>query len=237
MHTISFLKGSYIDPSISNRSSDLNALANYNVVVEEMIDGIAATISFSKNAEPIFTPASLSKDLSKWLEKSINKIFDLIHDRYVLHGVFCKNKNIIFYDHVCDYFIETDFFDKQNNQFLSTSQRQSLIAKLASDAICSSPIIKIGKLESKSEIETLCALPSFYKTADWKNVLLKQCVDKNINYYKVAAQLEDSMLMKGISIKAEDNIKVVSQYLYIRPNYANILPKINERFNILNVKQ
>jgi hypothetical protein len=229
-----YINGSFKYENEPLKSTEPSELANKFVVVEELIDGIKTTFSFSKNAEPIISPKEISDEILAWSKKSIDKIFDLIHDRYVLHGVFAKYKNVIFYDHLCDVFVETDIFDKQNNVFLSTEQRNALINKLAPNTICSAPMVKIGKISSKNEIEDLLTLRSFYKSDKWKNTLLEQCVEKNYNFYKIAHQYEDNSLMKGLSFKVENNVKVLEKYLYIRPGFGNLLASVDHKYKIIN---
>lgn len=229
-----YLKGSFKYQDEPLKLAELSDLADKFVVVEELVDGIKSTFSFSKNAEPIIFPKEMYDEIYGWAKKSIDKIFDLIHDRYVLHGVFVKYKNVIFYDCLCDIFVETDIFDKQNDCFLSTEQRNALIDKLAPNTICSAPMVKIGKISHKNEIEDLFALHSFYKTDRWKNTLLEQCVEKNYNYYKVAQQYEDNSFMKGLSFKVEDASKVLEKYIYVRPAFGILLPSIDHKYKITN---
>jgi RNA ligase-like protein len=200
-------------------------LAGKHLSVQEQLDGDSVSLSFDDKANIVIEllgnpDAKRYGELYEWAHKSADTLFDLLHSRYVLYGIWALHKRSIYYDSLCSFFIEHDIFDKEAGIWLSTNARHSLISKCASKLICSAPLIKLGKLASKDEWKELIALPSFYRTEVWKDTLQAYCVRHKLVFDDVMGQTDNTPLMSGLYIKVENEGSVVERYSYVRDGFV-----------------
>lgn len=213
----------------------ISSLIDKFIVIEEKIDGTDVNISFDNNANvSIQTRAHVAtakqfNKLHSWANENINKIWDLISDRYIIYGQYCNAKHTIFYDNLCHFFIETDMYDRKTNKWLSTFRRQELISSSGIDIICSVPILKIGKINFKDELQSL-VLPSFYKTEKWKDRLQFFCDKYHYDFSKIMSETDDSILSEGLYVKHEDKDTVLARYKYVREDFLNTIIKSGSHY-------
>jgi hypothetical protein len=217
-------------------SVKLATLTDKFLVVEEKVDGTGVSISFDENVNlSIQTrnkPAHMEQFdmLHKWANENMNTIWDLISDRYILFGEWMYAKHTVFYDNLCHYFLESDMYDKKQEQWLSTVKRQTLISAHASDLICSVPIIKIGRVSSREELKSLVNAPSFCKTNQWRQALKNYCDDHGFELDLVMRETDNSDFPEGLYIKHEDQDKVIGRYKYIRFEFLQTILKSGSHF-------
>nr|WP_319495301.1 RNA ligase family protein [uncultured Desulfobacter sp.] len=109
-----------------------NIFLKNQLIVEEKIDGANLGISFDQdgtlilqNRGAVLSPPYTGQwqKLKRWLSIHMEKLFDHLHDRYILFGEWCFAKHSIGYNKLPDYFLGFDVFDKKNDKFLSFDLR------------------------------------------------------------------------------------------------------------------
>jgi hypothetical protein len=228
------LEGSAISSGETAYSHSI--LADQFLVIEEKIDAPVVCISFNDNVEisiDVLDDTNNSKRLKhikSWADKNTDVLFDLLNDKYIMYGYYALTKKIVFYNNLCDFFLESDFYDKTTNEWLSTARRHALIHKYAPGIIGSVPIIKIGKIYGKNEINSLIT-QSLCKSSHWKSDLNDQCTELGFDYYEILKETDDSDLMQGLLIKSENQNSVIGRYQFIRPDYTDAT---SYKYNIIN---
>lgn len=110
---------------------------NYDVVVEEKIDGANCAVSFIdgkltlQSRGHILTGGKrefLFKRFWPWAYERLNTLQHILGERYILFGEWMYAKNRMYYDNLPDYFIAFDIWDKHNNFFLNTDGWRKKIA-------------------------------------------------------------------------------------------------------------
>lgn len=136
------------------------------VLIEEKIDGANLGISFSSDgviqlqnrghyiAEPF---VGQWKPLSEWIKHKIDKLFDLLLDRYIVFGEWCYIAHSVYYNSLPDWFIAFDIYDKQNESFLSSKYRNEMINQMA---LAQVPQLYNGHL-SKESIDNFIGQSAF----------------------------------------------------------------------------
>jgi hypothetical protein len=111
----------------------------HEVIVEEKIDGANLGISFDSEGvirlqnrgsflqEPM---TGQWKALPDWLVRCSDRLLDVLADQYILFGEWCYAKHSIFYDHLPDWFVGFDVFDRTANRFVCRDVRDRLLASL-----------------------------------------------------------------------------------------------------------
>lgn len=132
------------------------------LIIEEKIDGANLGISFDsegniilQNRGSILNPpfSGQWKPLDNWLKSRLDKLFDVLTDRYILFGEWCYAKHSIHYTSLPDYFLAFDIYDKNLKKFIDFDRRQELTKSMD---ILSVPLLGKGFFR-------LNELPSFIK--------------------------------------------------------------------------
>lgn len=213
----------------------LSSLFDKFVVIEEKVDGTGVGISFDKNADvTIQTRGKIANTkqftrLHAWTDQYTNKLWEILSDRYVMFGEWCYAKHTIFYDSLWDYFLESDIYDKEKNEWLSTYRRQELLMKNRADFICSVPILKIGKIHFKENIKNYVG-KSFYRTEHWREKLKFYCDKYHYDFSSIIKQTDDSLMSEGLYIKHEDKDKVLGRYKYVRYQFLETILNSGSHF-------
>lgn len=218
-----------LDGEVDKDAIKLSSLIDKFVVIEEKVDGTGVGLSFDNNANiTIQTRAKIAstkqfEPLHRWANDNMNKIWELISDRYIMFGEWCYSKHTIFYNNLCHHFLESDIYDRKEERWLSTYRRQELISHYGGDIICSVPILKIGRIAPNEDMKKYI-IPSFYKTERWKIDLEHYCTKYHYDFPQIVKETDDSILSEGLYIKVEDKDSVVGRYKYIRHQFlATIL--------------
>lgn len=129
------------------------------LVIEEKLDGANLGISFDPqgNLRVQNRGAYLSlpgtgqwKQLEPWLAPKIDGFFDVLADRYLLFGEWCYAQHSVCYDHLPDWFLGFDVYDKTTGQFLSVPRRNALFHQ---SGIYPVPTLAVGRF-SQSDLES-----------------------------------------------------------------------------------
>ncbi|MBF0096955.1 MAG: RNA ligase family protein [Magnetococcales bacterium] len=116
------------------------AFLSHELVVEEKIDGANLGISFNTHGDVVLQNRGALlvspfvgqwKHLSQWLSQKVDRLLDLLSDRFILFGEWCYAKHSIHYSRLPDWFIGFDIFDKNENCFLSCQRRDQMLDGLS----------------------------------------------------------------------------------------------------------
>lgn len=134
----------------------------HELTVEEKVDGANLGISFDANATLrvqnrgayLHLPGTGQwKKLETWLAPRTDTLFEYLADRYILFGEWCYAQHSVHYDHLPDWFLGFDLYDKQAQRFFSTIRRDYLLPKMN---IAQAPVIARGHF-TLSELKSLLA--------------------------------------------------------------------------------
>ena len=132
----------------------------HDLVVEEKVDGANLGISFDSKGNIqaqnrgsyLHLPGSSQwKKLDTWLSSRTDRFFECLHDRYILFGEWCYVQHSISYNHLPDWFLGFDLYDKQVGKFLSTVRRDNIFDRLD---IAKVPVVESGRF-TYSKLENL----------------------------------------------------------------------------------
>lgn len=213
----------------------LSALVDRFVVVEEKIDGTGVGLSFDNDANIcIQTRAKIANTrefirLHAWANENINRLWEVLSDRYIMFGEWTYAKHTCYYNNLCHYFLESDIYDRKNERWLSTYRRQELISRHGGDIICSVPILKIGRISSRDNLKEF-VMPSFFKTEKWKMDLQFFCDKYHYDFGQIMHETDDSILMEGLYLKHEDKDEVIGRYKYIRHQFLDTILKSGSHY-------
>ena len=139
------------------------------VIVEEKIDGANLGISFDTNGAICFQnrgdylrPPFVGQwaILNRWISDKESALLDALSDRYILFGEWCYFTHSVFYNALPDWFIAFDVYDKQDELFLSTRERNCLVSTIGLSLV---PIIFVGHI-SIDKLNSLLGKSSFGTT-------------------------------------------------------------------------
>lgn len=117
------------------------------------------------------------------------------------------------------YFLEYDVLNLETKQFLSTKQRQKLLAKLA---IASVPVLFTGYLHSHQQLLELLSQSHFIHSGHI-DCLRQLCAAQGLDSDRALAQTNCSALMEGLYIKVESENWKEERYKYVRADFLTIL--------------
>jgi len=111
----------------------------HELTVEEKVDGANLGISFDAEGNIraqnrgayLHLPGSGQwKKLGEWLALRTDVLFEHLADRYILFCEWCYAQHSIFYDHLPDWLLAFDLYDRKSRRFLSSARRDRLIEKM-----------------------------------------------------------------------------------------------------------
>ena len=219
-----------LDSRLQPGDEDLSAasfgdIAGCHLVVEEKIDGANAAISFDSEGRLMLQsrghfltggPRERHFNLFKaWAYAIETEIRPVLGSRYIVYGEWVYAKHTVYYDRLPHYFLEFDVLDRETGVFLSTPERQRLLAGLP---LVSVPVLYEGTVADGSTLKRLIA-PSLYKSTGWRDQLAEDIAAGKHHEEYVKKQTDISDLAEGLYIKAEANGAVVARYKYVRHDF------------------
>ncbi len=196
------------------------------VILEEKMDGANCGISFSKEGELLLqsrghflTGGHRERHfnlLKTWANRYLDQLLKLLGSRYIMYGEWMYAKHTIYYDKLQHYFMEFDIYDKENNVFLSTKQRQQLLKLYP--FIRSVKVLYEGIIENPDTITSLIG-PSAFISDKAPMRLEEYCIKQNLDFDKVRNETDLLGIMEGIYIKVEDEYTVIERYKYVRNSF------------------
>lgn len=112
----------------------------HSLTIEEKVDGANLGISFDfagnvcaqNRGSYLSLPSSGQwKKLNQWLEIHTDTLFDHLSNQYILFGEWCYAQHSLFYDHLPDWFLAFDIYERRSQRFLSTAKRDYLINQMS----------------------------------------------------------------------------------------------------------
>lgn len=120
-------------------SSEVSALLDGPVVVEEKLDGANLGFSFSTDGNlraqnrGAYLHAPYSGQFSRleqWIAMHEERFFDVIHEDLIIFGEWCAARHSLDYNKLPDWWLLFDVYDRRQHRFWSTKRRDALAAKL-----------------------------------------------------------------------------------------------------------
>lgn len=203
-------------------------LKGKHLVIEEKIDGANAGISFDKSGLLLqsrghfLTGGPREKHwtlLKQWANIHEDWLFDILEGRYIMYGEWMFAKHTVFYDMLPHFFLEFDIYDKENDVFLSTTERRNL---LHGSPIKSVLVLHEGEIDDLSALQELVR-PSYFKTGLWKSKLDEQAIRAGLDPVQCRKQTDSHDEMEGLYIKVEADGKVIERLKWVRPSFLNAI--------------
>lgn len=116
-----------------------NNFLQYEIVVEEKVDGANLGISFDKEGNirvqnrGAYLPLQSSgqwKKLNAWLLPRTKALFEQITDHYILFGEWCYAQHSVVYNLLPDWFLGFDIYEKSTSRFFSCAVRDEFFQKI-----------------------------------------------------------------------------------------------------------
>ncbi|GAB4169922.1 MAG: RNA ligase family protein [Roseiflexaceae bacterium] len=220
------LEGSGLQADDDPNTAAWSTLAGQHLLIEEKMDGANCGISFAADGTLRLQsrghvlsggPRERQFDLFKrWASHHVDRLFDLLTDRYVLYGEWLYGKHSIFYTDLPHYLMEFDMFDQQTGQFLSTPRRHALLSH--APWVVSVAVLYEGSLSDLAALTKLVGPSQFIAPTQRADLLAAAAAQ---GYDPLLAERESDLsgLMEGLYIKVEDEQQVLGRYKYVRPGF------------------
>lgn len=198
------------DKILSEReTNDLLKKNNVNFIWESKIDGTNVGISFKNNDLKVQNRGHYLKNgehlqyeiLLAWANTYINRLKNVLGNRYILYGEWCYAVHTIRYKALPHYMHEFDIYDKERKIFLSTPKRKELLKQLIEDGVLVQvPIVypkenstnwneKNGKLTIVEARKLMNTYPSVYGEDKPEGLYLKvEKEDEVVGRYKLVRE-------------------------------------------------
>lgn len=166
------------DKVLSPQESD--KLLSYEVVVEEKLDGANLGISVSTEGDVRaqnrgqFLQLPMKGQFEKlnfWLKSRSDALFDLLGNDLILFGEWCAARHSLNYDHLPDWLLIFDVYDKKSRQFWSTARRNKLAAQLDLPVV---PRLLGGQVTLNFLKELLHSQPSAFRQGTLEGVVIRK---------------------------------------------------------------
>jgi RNA ligase len=210
-------------------SVTFSTIAQQYVVVEEKVDGANAAISFSEDGQirlqsrgHYLTGGPREKHFNlfkQWANCHAAALWQVLESRYILYGEWLYAKHTVFYDALPHYFLEYDVLDLEKKEFLSTANRQKLLAGLP---LVSVPVLFAGKIQSHKQLIGLLTESHYIRPGHMER-LRQLCQEQGLDVERSLKQTDQNILMEGLYIKVEPGETVTSRYKYVRPSFLTTM--------------
>lgn len=151
-----------------------------DVVVEEKLDGANLGISLSPEGEMRIQNrgqyllghyAGQFKKLKTWFSQREELLFDALGEDLILFGEWCTARHSLDYNHLPDWLLVFDFYDRKEQRFWSTSRRDKLAKRIGLSVV---PILFSGKLSLLSLKEILNTQPSSFRHGPMEGLIVRR---------------------------------------------------------------
>lgn len=207
-------------------------LVGKHLVVEEKMDGSNCGVSFTDKGDLLLQsrghylrggPREKQFNLLKrWASTKQKDLFSVLGSRYVMYGEWCAAKHTYFYDALPHYFMEFDVLDIQDNVFLGTDARHSLLLHTnnAWSLVCPVLVLYEGKLDKLCDLQALLTHSRFV-TDDRKQNLQRASEAAGVGLAGALSHTDMSPNMEGLYVKWEENGVVRGRYKFVRSTFTN----------------
>ena len=199
-------KGTADDKHLGEMESN-RFIANESLIVEEKIDCTNVGIHFKSNGQMVLQCRGHlitegmhpQYDLFKQWAVVIRPVLeDMLGSDFILFGEWMYARHSIYYRQLPHYFFEFDFYDKENQSFLSLEKR---LERLEGTGIQTVPELKTGSLK-KGQLEELIG-PS--------------CFDSQ---FENPTTRRTDNLMEGLYLRTESKGVVSGRAKFVRPEFV-----------------
>jgi RNA ligase-like protein len=204
-----------------------SSLRGKHVIIEEKVDGANAGVSFDESGNVLLQsrghyltggPREKHWTLFKqWAAVHEDSLFDILGNRYVLYGEWMFAKHTVFYDLLPHYLMEFDVYDRENDVYLSTEARRSL---LGSSPVRSVLVIHEGQIDDLEDLRSLVT-HSYFKSGLWTKRLAEQAERANVDPELAKRQTDPLDTMEGLYIKVEGDGIVQERLKWVRHTFLN----------------
>lgn len=159
---------------------EMKIFLSSEVLIEEKVDGANFGISFDSEGNlrlqnrgaylEYQRPAQFSK-VNPWLERRIDKLFDLLGDRLIVFGEWCAAKHSLDYTNLKDWFLGFDVYDRKVDRFWSSARRDSLFHEVEITPV--QPIVH-GCFDFDELIDILHKQKSAYRNGQIEGLYLRK---------------------------------------------------------------
>lgn len=159
---------------------EAEALLAAEVVVEEKIDGANLGISIGPEGEVrvqnrgqyLHLPMhGQFEKLHVWLKPRIDTLFDLLGGDLILFGEWCAARHSIGYEHLPNWYVVFDVYDRQSGQFWSTTRRDDLAKQLDLPVV---PRLMQGRTSLPALIELVSTRNSAFSPEPLEGIVLRR---------------------------------------------------------------
>lgn len=149
-------------------SAESTEFLKYDVQIEEKLDGANLGISFDSANQLKLQNRGAYLDafggqwrtLPKWINSRVPTLREVLSTRFILFGEWCYARHTVPYDRLPDWFLAFDLFDKKQEKFLASAERDKIIRQLD---LCSVPQYARGKF-NLSELQRFLGESKFAQT-------------------------------------------------------------------------
>lgn len=203
-----------------------SAIEGRHIVVEEKMDGANSAISFSTDGKLFLQsrghyltggPREAHFSLLKqWASSHQRALCKVLGSRYIAYGEWLYAKHTIFYDRLPHYWLEFDLYDRENDEFLSTTRRRELLQGFPVKSVS---VLFEGTIKSHARLEKLVEHSRFITQGSHLERLAELCNLQNLDAQRTLSETDPSPLMEGLYIKVEEDGVVKERYKYIRASF------------------
>ena len=210
----------------------LDATRDTTWVVEEKVDGANAGLSFDGAGELRLQSRGHFLDIDgrphrerhfndfkTWARMHEAALLERLEDRYTIYGEWMGAVHTQFYDRLPSLFLEFDVLDRETDTWLSTRERDRLLAGLPLPPV---PVLHEGAFPDRAARETLIG-PSLYRSDDWREALERNVSRSDARLDMVLDQIETGDVSEGLYLKAETPTGTVERYKHVRAGFVQTL--------------
>lgn len=160
-------------------SHEARSLLTGNVVVEEKIDGANlgislapdGTLRFQNRGQYLVQPYSGQfQRLTSWIARHEFALSAALGEDQILFGEWCAARHSVAYDHLPDWFLVFDVYDRIHAQFWSTPRRNALAHELGLPVV---PLLFEGHTTLPTLKELLMTAKSRFRSGTVEGVVIR----------------------------------------------------------------
>ena len=195
--------------------------------MEEKVDGANSAVSFGPAGELRLQSrghyltggrGEVQFDLfKKWAHAHADVLRRKLRDRYVMFGDWLFAKHTLYYDDLPHLFIEFDLLDTVGMEFLDTPRRKELGKGLP---VVSAPVLYEGRLQSMQELVGLLGQSHYIREGNVE-ALRKECSARGVEFERVLASTDVTLLMEGLYVKVEEGGVVRERAKFVRDDFQS----------------
>lgn len=160
--------------------NEVESLLSAEVVIEEKLDGANLGISVSPEGDVraqnrgqyLHLPMrGQFERLQGWLKIRNDLLFDVLGEELILFGEWCAARHSIEYNHLPNWYVVFDVYDRKSGRFWCTDRRNALASKLDLPVV---PRLAQGQTSLKTLKELLQSQPSAFREGPLEGVVIRR---------------------------------------------------------------